>query len=356
MFVSKITILFAIVLCLTIPLSAQTRMRGTVAKALDGRTLMIESGGRQLAVEVEFIEVPSPEQPLHQTVREHLAKLAAGKTVDIVLRGFSNGRSVGRVTVDGMDIAIQMLRDGAAWHLDPDKTGQDPADAGAYAYHQNQARLEGRGVWGVAGLRSPSELRAERSKELKSPNAAVTNKQAVFEKPAPAAPKPTQPRTGPWSDTNPHLKDPGALVHGYNAASRTGFVGTSLIGVKEKEGPSADHKTAVDITYLYTQEAEGKRKGRFRVSVISQADEWRFLKQNTLTVHVDEKKYVVGTPAREAARENGKLIERLTYEVDRATIEKVVFGGEVYMKIGDYTFFPTAGIQMILFNMLQIAE
>ncbi|MBK9154510.1 MAG: thermonuclease family protein [Chloracidobacterium sp.] len=356
MSVLRSSFLIAIVLLVTIPFSAQTRMSGTAVRALDGRTLAVESGGRTVTVEIQFIEVPGSEQALHQTVREHLAKLAVGRTVEMVLRGFSNGRSIGRVSVDGKDIAIQMLRDGAAWHLDPEKTGQDAADAGACAYHQNQARLEGRGVWGVAGLRSPSELQTERSKELKSAENQLAVKPAAFEKPMPAVEKETLRRNGPWSDTNPHLKDPGALVHGYNAASRTGFVGTTLIGVKEKEGQAADHKTAVDITYLYTQEEQGRRTGRFTVSVISHSDEWRFLKQNTLVVHVDDKKYVVGKPGRETARENGKLVERLTYEVDRSTIEKVVFGGEVYIKIGDYAFYPTAGIQLILFNMLQVAE
>ena len=44
------------------------------------------------------------------------------------------------------------------------------------------------------------------------------------------------------------------------------------------------------------------------------------------------------------------------FEVNKATLEKIVYGGEVFVKVGDLTFYPTQGFQLLLYNILQVAE
>lgn len=336
---------------------AQSSITGKVVEVIDGKTVVIDADGRRLTAEIQYIEVPEPEQELHTIVREHLAKLTLAKTAEFRARGFSPGRAFGQLYVGSVDVAVQMLRDGAAWHIPAEKTGQAAAESSAYQYHQNQARSEKRGVWGMANMKPAWEFRADKierarqaqiAAELISTRVSETSSESV---PVKAAVK----RTGGWSDVNPYLKNPGPLVHGYNAATRTGYVGTSLMGVKELEGQPPGQKTAVDITYLYKQEDKA-RKGTFIVSVLSAADDWRFLKENNLTVIVDEKKYPIGKPKRTTAREDGKLVEKLTYELTRPTIEKLVYGGEVYVQIGTYMLYPTPGLQLLLYNMLLVSE
>ena len=339
-------------------LYAQTRMAGRVAEVVDGKTVVIDVGGRSLTAEIQYIEVPEPDQLLYRTVRQHLEKLTLGKQVEFRSHGFTPGKAVGQLFVNSADVAIQMLRDGAAWHISPEKSGQKPDESSAYASQQNQAKAESRGVWGVKDLKPAWEHRAAKIEAEKQASLAAQKGSSTTadEKQVPVSTKAKARGNGIWSDVNPWLKDPGPLVNGYNAASKTGYVGTSLMGVKEREGVPLDYKTAVDITYIYKQDEKAGRKGVFIVTVISSSDKWRFLKANNLTMMVDDRKFPVGVPKRTTSNENGQVSEKLTYEVSKATIEKIVYGGEVFMKIGDYLMYPTQGLQLLLYNMLQVAN
>jgi endonuclease YncB( thermonuclease family) len=338
--------------------SAQSKMVGQVVDAVDGKTVVLEVDGRRLIAELQYIEVPDAEQPLHQTVRDHLRKLTVGSTAEFRPNGFAPGKAFGRLYAGSGDVAVQMLRDGAAWHLPPAASGQDAAVSEEYRRNEEQARAERRGVWGVAGMKPAWEFRAEKAEQqrlaLAAAERAATEAWEAENKIAAAAKQPAK-RTGPWADKNPWLKDPGPLVHGYNAASKTGFLGTSLMGVREAD-PKADRKTAIDVSYVYTQVDERSRKGKFILTVISSADEHRFLKSNDLVLTVDEKKFPFGRPKRDAERQDGKALERLTYQLEKAAVEKIVFGGDVTLKIGDYVFHPSQGLQLLLYNMLQAAQ
>lgn len=355
---SKLFLVSAVVLAFASFADAQSRMVGRVTEAVNGKTVVVEVDGRKLIAEIQYIEVPEAEQPLYSTVREHLEKLTLAKTVEFRPQGFAPGKAFGQLYIGGADVAVQMLRDGAAWHIKAEKSGQSAAESGEYQFHQEQAKQEKRGVWGVAGMKPAWEFRAEklekeRQAQIAAEYAEVKAEQSKF---APASSgKTSGRRTGVWSDTNPWLQNPGPLVHGYNAASKTGYVGTSLLGVKEVESQPSGQRTAVDITYLYKQDDGKSRTGKFVVSVISAADDWRFLKTNDLVVSVDEKKYNVGKPKRLAAKEEGKSVEKLTFEVNKETIEKIVYGGEVFIKVGDYMIVPTQTLQLLLYNMLQVA-
>lgn len=338
---------------------SQSTMSGRVVEVIDGKTVVIEISSGKLTAELQYIEVPEPEQPLHKTVREHLEKLVLGREVVFRAAGLTWGKTIGQLYVNSLDVSLQMLRDGAAWHLNPENNGQNEADSAAYQYHQNQAKAEQRGVWGIKDLKPASQFRAEKKEQARqaeiaaqyaSKSAGEALYKATSEKKAPVVR-----RNGPWGDENPYLKNPGPLVHGYNAISKTGYVGTSLLGIKEHESQPADQKTAVDITYVYKQE-EKSRKGMFIVSVVSTANDWRFLKVNNLVVLADGKTYMIGKPKRTAVKEDGKAVEKLTYEVSKSTIEKVANGGEVFVKIGDYMIYPTPTLQLLLYNMLQVAE
>ena len=352
-----LTILFTVSAALVQDATAQSRMSGSVVEVTDGKTVVIDVSGRRLTAELQFIEVPEPDQVLYKIVREHLEKLTLGKQVVFHPHGFAPGKAIGQLFVNSADVSIQMLRDGAAWHIDPAKSGQKADESAAYAFHENQAKAESRGVWAVKDLKPAWEHRAAKLEAEKQAKVAAEQGSTKTSE-SNEVPVSTKPRTrgnGIWSDVNPWLKDPGPLVNGYNAATKTGYVGTSLMGVKEQEGAPADNKTAIDITYIYKQD-EDARKGVFVFTVISSSNNWRFLKANNLTVIVDERKFPIGVPKRTTSTEDGRVSERLTYEVGKATIEKIVHGGEVFIKIGDYMMYPTHGMQLLLYNMLQVAN
>lgn len=340
---------------------SQSTLAGRVVQVLDGKTVVIQISSGTLTAELQYIDVPEPEQPLHGMVRQHLEKLVMDKEVTFKTSGFGSAKTFGQLFVNSSDIAIQMLRDGAAWHVSPEKSGQKASEGDAYEYHQTQAKLENRGVWGVKDLKPAWQFRAEKQEQIRQAQVAkesvnAGSSEARFETASSTTARKPVRREGPWADVNPLMKDPGPLLHGYNAAGKTGWLSTPLMGVKELEGVPVDQKVACEVTYVYKQESEKLRKGKFVFTLISVADEWRFIKENSVSVLVDEKNVFTGKPKRTTTKEEGKAVEKLTYEISKAAIEKVVYGGEVTLKIGKYNLYPGQGMQLLLYNMLQVAE
>ncbi|HEX6125428.1 MAG TPA: thermonuclease family protein [Pyrinomonadaceae bacterium] len=327
--------------------AAQLRTGGQVFDVLDGKTVIVAVPTGHVTVELQYIDVPEPGQSLHGVVKDHVRTLLLGKSVELQTKGFTRGKVTGKLTLDGVDVSQQLLRNGAAWHLTMEMSGQSRDEFNTYAESESFARQEKRGVWSVAGLEPAWQFR-EKAKQL-----AVSHQPARTDT---AAPQSAARRKGYWSDKNPFLKDPGGMTHGFNAATQTGFLGTSMLGVAEDKSQPAGQKTAMDLTYYYTENGKKGRTGYFVVTLVSLADNWRFLRSNTLTVEVDGKNIVVGKPKRETDNSAFKLAEKLTYRVDVATVEKIAHGADVAMKIGNYRVVPRPGIQMILYNMLQAAK
>lgn len=144
---------------------AQTRMSGMAVELIDGKTVTVALPTGRVNVELQYIEVPDESQPFYQTVRDHLRTLVVGKPVSFRLGGFSGDRMAGDLNLNNVDIARQMVRDGAAWHIPREKSGQDEAGAALYAEAEIAAKNEKRGVWSVAGLKPPSMVREEKQAE-----------------------------------------------------------------------------------------------------------------------------------------------------------------------------------------------
>ncbi len=319
---------------------------GEVVDVIDGKTVIVAIPNGRVKVELQFIEVPEPGQQLHGIVKDHLRKLLIGKVVDYKPRNLYSDRTVGRVMLKGVDISQQMLRDGAAWHSPITMTGQDSAEFSIYASLESAAKNERRGVWSITGL-SPTRTA--------KPVVVATPAKPVVQ--IADAKAPTRRKFGKWSDKNPLLGDVGALTNGYNAETGYGYVGTSLLGVEEATAEKAkEQRTAVDITYYYKEDPKKGRSGIFVINVVSVSKEWRFLRSNAIAVIAEGKTTVIGKPKRETKSDGERVQEMLTYEVKRSTIESIVNGGDVQIKIGDELFQPRYGLQLILNNMLEISK
>ncbi|MEO7674284.1 MAG: thermonuclease family protein, partial [Pyrinomonadaceae bacterium] len=329
------TLFILMILLLVTSGFAQRKFEGRVIEIVDGKTVVIEMGSGRLTAELQYIEIPEKEQPLYWTVRTHLEKLVLGKTVEFNPQGILPGKTFGQLLSGGLDIAQQMLRDGAAWHKSSDQSGQNPDDNTVYKQNQDQARDEKRGVWAIENLKPAWQFRAERRESEKQREQILLGRPepSVFtEKPSqtvdakPGAKK----KPGMWGDTNPSLNNIGALLNGYNAKTKTGYLSTSLLDVteveKEKEKENDQQKTAVDITYFYKEDDKKGRKGTFVVSLVSISRDWRFLKFNDLVVVADERRTVIGKPKRTTFKDGEMVGEKLTYEVSRSSMEKFIGG------------------------------
>ena len=225
-----------LVLLLSVSSFSQRKFGGRVIEVLDGKTVVIEMESGKLTAVLQYIEIPEREQPLYRTVRDHLEKLVLGKTVEFNPHGITAEKTFGQLYVGAMDIAQQMLRDGAAWHISSEASGQDPQDSIVYRQNQEQARGEKRGVWGVENMKPAWQFRAEKIENAKRQQqnalSATSITGATWTNAASAKPAVNR-KPGMWPDTNPSLKNIGALLNGYNAKTKTGYLGTSLLGVTE---------------------------------------------------------------------------------------------------------------------------
>lgn len=344
----KLWFFSAVVLALCVSAaSSQHRTAGEVVEVLDGKTVVVAVPAGRVKVELQYIDVPEDGQPLHAAMKEHLKSLLMGKAVELQTKGFSREKLTGKLVLNGVDVSQQMLRDGAAWHLAFERSGQNRTEFVAYAESETLAKMEKRGVWSVAGLEPAWEYREK--------------KQALFVPAKTAAPVSSESKKGVqskkyWSDVNPRMKAPALVTHGFHAPTQTGFLATPLLGVKNGPDQPLSQKTAVQLHYYYTERPNTGRSGYFLLSVVSIADDWRFKGPSTMVLDVDGKKFTIGKPTKESDKGEFQQVEKLVYQLDAAMVERIANGGDVALKISDYMIIPRPILQMILRDMVIAAK
>jgi endonuclease YncB( thermonuclease family) len=339
----------AFILVSAVAAFAQMTSPGEVVEVIDGRTVIVKIPTGKVRVELQYIDVPEVGQPMQTTMRDHLSALILGKTVLFRPVMFIAGRTIGGLMLKDVDVSQQMLRDGAAWHVPQNISGQTKEDFDKYSAVEAAAKQEKRGVWSIAGMQPAWEFRAARLAESRQQNTSASSSNRLMPK---SSSRPKQ--KGYWGDENPKLGDVGALAHGFNAATRTGYVTTTMLGINEIEKTqSRDQKTAMEIAYWYKEDETKGRTGSFIVTVVSSAPTARFLTNNDLYLQT-EKPILLGK-AKRIARTDGVIVEeKLTYQLPRSTIESFV-NATVNLRINNYAIRPSSFAYTTLHRMLQIS-
>ena len=338
------------ILIFVVSASAQLSIPGEVIDVIDGRTVVVALPTGNVKVELQYIDVPGPGQRMHDTVTEHLRNLVKGKLVAYRLRNLFNDRTIGQLTLDNIDVSLQMLRDGAAWHIPSDMSGQEKSEYDAYAATEATAKNEKRGVWSIPNMKPAWEIRAAEKEMAKQEQQTL----AAFTPPVDPEVK-RKPVILPGQ--NPALGNVGALLNGYDAATKTGYVAIPLLAVTEiNKELAAEYKTAIEVIYFYKEDERKGRSGIFVVNVVSISKKWRFLTQNELTVMGGGKDLTIGKPKRTTATDGDMMRENLAYKVDRSTLDRIVNGNDVVVKVGTYLIQPADGLKFLLYNMLQVCQ
>jgi endonuclease YncB( thermonuclease family) len=169
----KLTTVFLFVLAFVSATCAQA-VTGKVVEVLDARTLVIETSAGRVKIQLQYIEVPAEGQPLYAIAKDHLSKLTLGKSVEHKTRRLLGEKSIGpTITFDGVDLSLQMMRDGAAWHEPSATSDQSANEAADYSAIQELAKNEKRGIWSVPGLKPPWEVRAENERLARAEETAT---------------------------------------------------------------------------------------------------------------------------------------------------------------------------------------
>ena len=320
--------------------AGQHKLVGTVIDVTDGRTVVLDVQSTKMTIVLQHIEVPEAQQPLHDVVKDHLRKLTVGKTATFRPLQIKYLMTEGQLFVDDMDISQQMLRDGAAWHVPVEMSRQDGGEFAVYRDHESLARAEKRGVWSLPDLKTAWEFRAELAKKKDTAPQAPTSRPVRY----------TNARS---SEAIAAARSIGALVHNYNSETKTGYIATPYLGVS---GLPNGRQMVVSIAYMYKQDKQKRRIGTFGISVQSAAEDWQFLRSRNMVVVADGRHISIGKPKRDARQLGDSRRERLTYDVSRNAIDKIVNSHEVYLVTGSYVLVPTYGLQLILFNLLDVAK
>ncbi len=150
----------ALLAALAGPALAEQR-RGKVAGIADGDTLtLLDASHRQHRIRLDAIDAPEKSQPFGQRARQSLAQLAHGReAVADCPKVDRYGREVCRVTVDGVDVGLEQVRRGLAWHYVRYAHEQSPHDRVEYAHAEEKARGERAGLWSMRDPTPPWDYR-----------------------------------------------------------------------------------------------------------------------------------------------------------------------------------------------------
>lgn len=141
-------------LCFALADASAETFAGLVIGVADGDTitiLQIDGENRTpRRIRILGIDAPEAKQPFGARAKQTMSALAFGK------QGFADcstvdryGRDVCKVTVDQLDVGLELICKGLAWHFKRYQRSQLVADRASYAQAEDNARNEKVGLWSV---------------------------------------------------------------------------------------------------------------------------------------------------------------------------------------------------------------
>lgn len=134
---------------------------GQVVGVADGDTLTVLSSAKvQQRIRLAGIDAPEGAQPFGQRSKQQLSDLVYGKTVEVIpLKKDQYGRIVGKILINGIDVNLELVLTGLAWHYKEYQREQSLEDRRLYAQAEQVARKRNLGLWGAADPIPPWEFR-----------------------------------------------------------------------------------------------------------------------------------------------------------------------------------------------------
>ena len=153
-------ILSAVALVAAFAASGKT-LEGKVTRVADGDTIRVTDGERRYQVRLERIDAPESRQDYGYEATVYLDKRIGGKTVKVEWQKKDPyGRILGIVYLDGVDINLEMVATGNAWHYAYfDNTPE-------YTEAEKSARAARLGLWSGDSPINPYDFRQARKREV----------------------------------------------------------------------------------------------------------------------------------------------------------------------------------------------
>jgi endonuclease YncB( thermonuclease family) len=142
--------IFLILVALALGNTASANViQGRVVGVSDGDTVtVVDANSTQYKIRLTGIDAPEKAQAYGQKAKESLSDLVFGKSVEVEWSKQDRyGRIVGKIKLNGVDINLEQIKRGMAWHYKQYLKEQSPEDRVAYAQSESQARDQGVGLW-----------------------------------------------------------------------------------------------------------------------------------------------------------------------------------------------------------------
>ena len=139
--------------------------RARVVSVTDGDTVkVLDEQHHQHKVRLQGIDAPEKAQPFGQRSRASLAAMVLQKDVWVDTHKHDRyGREVGRLLLDDVDVDLEQVRRGMAWHYKAYAREQTPEQRQSYAASEEQAREAQRGLWADPHPVAPWDFRHRRT-------------------------------------------------------------------------------------------------------------------------------------------------------------------------------------------------
>lgn len=160
-FFSLVVMLLGFLVCNA---NATNVLQGLVVGVSDGDSLtLLDAEKRQHKIRLQGIDAPEMKQAYGQKSKESLSKLVFNKTIKVHWSKKDRfGRTVGQVMLADIDICLEQVRRGMAWHFKNYQDEQSDKDRNLYDRAEVQAREQRLGLWQYATPTEPWEFRRKK--------------------------------------------------------------------------------------------------------------------------------------------------------------------------------------------------
>ena len=124
-------------------------LHGKVVAISDGDTVTLLDGEKhQHKIRLAGIDAPEKAQAFGQASKKSLSDMIYGSQVDVNWdKRDRYGRIIGKISADHVDVCLEQIRRGMAWHYKQYQREQSTADRTIYAAAENLARANLVGLW-----------------------------------------------------------------------------------------------------------------------------------------------------------------------------------------------------------------
>ena len=124
------------------PLTCFCQLEGNVVSIADGDTFTVLINDTEIKVRLHGIDCPEKRQDFGNVARDSLSGLVFGKTVIVNAMGTDRyGRTIGMVSIRGMNVNEALLKSGLAWHYKKYDQSLE------WANYEDTARRAKKGIW-----------------------------------------------------------------------------------------------------------------------------------------------------------------------------------------------------------------